>query len=89
MKGFQHHKTIKNIYHLQIFVKDYPKIRRLISPTAAFDKERTALTASIFRFPHVFLADYGYLCRPEPMVGPNMWSIWRKQAGWYVKIICR
>lgn len=38
MKGFQHHKTIKNIYHLQIFVKDYPK-KRLISPTAAFDKE--------------------------------------------------
>ena len=81
MKGFQHHKTIKNIYHLQIYVKVYPKKLHLIFPTAAFNKERTALTASFLLFPHVFLADNGYLCRPEPMVGPNMWSVWHKQAG--------
>lgn len=57
---------------MQIFVKDYPKKLHLIFPAAAFDKEWAALTASSFRSPHVFLANNGYLCRPEPTVGPNM-----------------
>lgn len=81
MKNFQRHKTIKNINHLQIFVNDYPKKLHLIFPTAAFDKEWAAFTASFLRFPYVFLADNGYLCQPEPMAGPNMWSVWHKQAG--------
>lgn len=57
---------------MQIFVKDYPKKLHFIFPAAAFDKEWAALTASFFRSPHVFLANNGYLCRPEPTVGPNM-----------------
>ena len=39
------------------------------------------LALSFFLFPHVFLADNGYLCQPEPTVGPNMRSVWHKQAG--------
>lgn len=39
------------------------------------------LALSFFLFLHMFLANNGYLCRPEPTVGPNMWSIWHKQAG--------
>ncbi len=65
---------------MQIFVKDYPKKLHFIFPTAAFDKEWAALTASFLLFPHMFLADNGYLCQPEPTVGPNMRSVWHKQA---------
>lgn len=39
------------------------------------------LALSFFLFPHMFLADNGNLCQPVPMVGPNMWSVWHKQAG--------
>lgn len=81
MYSFQHHKTIKNNSHSQIFVKDYPKKLHFIFPTAAFDKEWAALTASFLLFPHMFLEDNGYLCQPEPTVGPNMRSVWHKQAG--------
>lgn len=69
---------------MQIFVKDYPKKLHFIFPTAAFDKEWAALTASFLLFPHMFLADNGYLCQPEPTVGPNMRSVWHKQA----RLIC-
>lgn len=54
MYSFQHHKTIKNNSHSQIFVKDYPKKLHFIFPTAAFDKEWAALTASFFRSPTCF-----------------------------------
>ena len=69
---------------MQIFVKDYPEKLHFIFPTAAFDKEWAAFTASFCQFlpfPRVFLADNGYLCQPEPTVGPNMRSVWHKQAG--------
>lgn len=39
---------------MQIFVKDYPKKLHLIFPTAAFDKEWAAFTASFYRSPTCF-----------------------------------
>lgn len=47
------------------------------------------LALSFFRSPICFSRIMAIFANQSRRLGPNMWSIWHKQAGWYVKIICR